>query len=117
MACICMRCKSIIPYVFPISRFIQGIRIKTRGFDAPLVRFNRKVVVPKGQIKLPIVTKGKEVMVNFIVVNTFSRYTTILGWSWIHAMGAVPSTLHQKVKFLTRSHACSKALLFFLGKS
>ena len=43
--------------------------------------------------------EGKEVMVTFIVVSSFSPYTKILGRSWIHAVGAVPSTLHVKVKF------------------
>ena len=57
------------------------------------------MVVSEGQISLPIMNEGKEVMVNFIVVNAFSRYTSILGRPWIHAMGAVPSTLHMKVKF------------------
>ena len=45
--------------------------------------------------------EGKEVMVTFIVVNSFFPYTVILGWPWIHAMGAVLSTLHVKVKFHT----------------
>ena len=45
--------------------------------------------------------EGKEVMVTFIVVNSFSPYTAILGRPWIHAMGAVPSTLHVKIKFPT----------------
>ena len=42
--------------------------------------------------------EGKKVMVAFIVVSSFSPYTAILGRPWIHAMGAVPSTLHVKVK-------------------
>ena len=37
--------------------------------------------------------------VAFEVVTSFSLYTAILGRSWIHAMGVVPSTLHVKVKF------------------
>ena len=45
--------------------------------------------------------EGKEVMAKFIVVNSFSLYTAILGRPWIHAMGAIPSTLHMKVKFCT----------------
>ena len=45
--------------------------------------------------------KGKEVGVAFIVVTSFSPYTTILGRPWIHSMRAVPSTLHVKVKFCT----------------
>lgn len=39
--------------------------------------------------------------VNFIVVNAFSPYIRILGQPWIHAMVAIPSTLHQKIKFPT----------------
>ena len=42
--------------------------------------------------------EGKEVVVMFIVVASFSPYTTILERSWIHAMGAISSTLHVKVK-------------------
>jgi len=45
--------------------------------------------------------EGKEVMVTFIVVASFSLYTAILRRPWIHAMGVVPSTLHVKVKFCT----------------
>ena len=45
--------------------------------------------------------EGKEVMVTFIVVRSFSPYTAILGRPWIHAMKAVPSTLHVKIKFPT----------------
>ena len=40
-------------------------------------------------------------MVNFIMLNAFLTYTAILAQPWIHAMGAVPSSLHLKVKFLT----------------
>ena len=68
-------------------------------YDTLLVRFDENVVTPEGQIKLSMVTKGKEVEANFIIVNAFSPYTMILGWPWIHAMGAVLSTLHQKIKF------------------
>ena len=45
--------------------------------------------------------EGKEVMVTFIIVRSFSPYMAILGRPWIHAMRAVPSTLHVKVKFPT----------------
>lgn len=83
----------------------KGVGLKPEDlskYDTPLVGFNGKVVVLEGQIKLSIVTEGKEVKVNFIVTNAFSPYTTILGWPWIHAMRVVPSTLHQKVKFPTK---------------
>lgn len=67
-------------------------------YDTPLVGFDGNVVAPKGQISLPVMTKGKEVIVNFIVVNVFSPYMAILSQPWIHAMGMIPSTLHMKVK-------------------
>ena len=82
----------------------KGLGLKQENltkYDTPLVGFGRKIVVLEGQISFPVMTKGKEVMVNFIVVNAFSPYTAILGRPWIHAMGAVPSTLHMKVKFST----------------
>ena len=70
-------------------------------YDTPLVGFDGRVVIPKGQISLPINMEGKEVVVTFIVVSYFSPYMAIIGGLWIHAMGAVSSTLHVKVKFLT----------------
>ena len=45
--------------------------------------------------------EGKEVIVAFIVVASFSPYTMILGRPWIYTMGVVPSILHVKVKFRT----------------
>ena len=84
----------------------KGLGLKPKDlskYDTPLVGFKGKVVMPKGHINLSIVTEGKEVEVNFIVVNAFSPYTTILGWPWIHAIRAVPSVLHQKIKFPTEN--------------
>ena len=37
--------------------------------------------------------------VNFIVVDAYSPYTTIMARPWLYAMGAVSSTLHLKVKY------------------
>ena len=39
------------------------------------------------------------VKVDFIVVDAFSPYTAIMGRPWFHTLGAVSSTLHQKVKY------------------
>ena len=39
------------------------------------------------------------VEVGFIVVDAFSLYTVIMGRPWLHSLGAVSSTLHQKVKY------------------
>ena len=37
--------------------------------------------------------------VDFIVVDSFSPYTGIVVRPWLHALGAVSSILHQKVKY------------------
>ena len=43
---------------------------------------------------------GLEVMeVDFIVVDAYSPYTTIVAKPWLHAMRAVSSTIHLKVKY------------------
>nr|XP_023902070.1 uncharacterized protein LOC112013922 [Quercus suber] len=82
----------------------RGLGLKNEDlskYSTPLVGFDGKVVVLEGQIYLPVNMEGKEVVVKFIVVTSFSPYTAILGRPWIHAMGAVPSTLHMKMKFPT----------------
>ena len=40
--------------------------------------------------------------VDFIVVDAFSPNTAIIGRPWLHSLGAVSSTLHQKVKYPSR---------------
>ena len=37
--------------------------------------------------------------VDFIVVDLYSPYTAIVARPWLHALGTVSSTLHQKVKY------------------
>ncbi|XP_065631427.1 uncharacterized protein LOC136068328 [Quercus suber] len=44
----------------------------------PLMRFDGKLVIPKGMIRLPIQTGPKVVEVNFIVVDTYFPYTAIV---------------------------------------
>ncbi|XP_075645386.1 uncharacterized protein LOC142616411 [Castanea sativa] len=80
----------------------QGHGLKNEDlskYNTPLVGFDGRMVIPNGQISLLVNMEGKEVMVTFIVIALVSPYTIILGRPWIHAMGAVPSTLHVKVKF------------------
>ena len=42
------------------------------------------------------------VEVDFIVVDAFSLYTAIMGRPWLNTLGAISSTLHQKVKYPSR---------------
>ena len=61
--------------------------------------FEGNVIIPKGQIRLPVQTGSKIVKVDFIVVDAYSPYTSIVIRPWLYTLGAVSSTLHQKVKY------------------
>ena len=61
--------------------------------------FEGKVVIPKGQIRLPVPIGLEVVEVDFIVVDAYSPYTAIVARPWLHTLEAVSSTLHQKVKY------------------
>ena len=80
----------------------KGLKLKLEdlmSYGSPLMSFDGKHVIPKGMIRLPIQTVPEIVKVNFIVVDTYSPYTAIVGRPWLHTLGAVASSLHQKVKF------------------
>ena len=64
-------------------------------YDCPLVDFDGIVVMLARQVTLPVEVGGRKEMVNFIVLHSYSPYIAILRRLWIHAMGAVPSSLHQ----------------------
>ena len=80
----------------------KGLKLKPEDLlpnSYPQMSFNGKLVTPKGMIRLPIQTGSEIVKVNFIVVDTYSLYTAIIGRPWLHTLKAVASSLHQKVKF------------------
>ena len=80
----------------------KGLGLKSEDlttYSSPLVSFKGKMVVPKGQIRLPMPVEADVVEVDFIVIEAFSPYTAIMGRPWLHSLGAVSSTLHQKVKY------------------
>ena len=64
--------------------------------------FDGKVVILRGQIRLPVQAGSKVVKVDFFVVDAYSPYTVIVARLWLHALKAISSTLHQKVKYLSR---------------
>ncbi|XP_030930587.1 uncharacterized protein LOC115956307 [Quercus lobata] len=80
----------------------KGLRLKPEDltpYNSPLMSFDGKLVIPKSMIRLPIQTALDIMEVNFIVVDTYSPYTAIVDKPWLHTLGAVASSLHQKVKF------------------
>ena len=90
----------------------KGLNLKPENltaYESPLVSFEGKTVIPKGQLRLPIQTDLEVVEVDFIVVDSYSPYTAIVARPWLHALGDVSSTLHQKVKY--RSEGLVKEIL------
>nr|XP_023922234.1 uncharacterized protein LOC112033684 [Quercus suber] len=80
----------------------EGLRFRPEDlahYDLPLVGFDGKVVIPRGQIRLPVQAGSKVVEVDFIVVDAYSSYTAIVARPWPHALGVVSLTLHLKVKY------------------
>nr|XP_023875322.1 uncharacterized protein LOC111987811 [Quercus suber] len=80
----------------------KGLRLKPEDltpYSSPLMSFDGKLVIPKGMIRLSIQTGPEVVEVNFVVVDTYSPYTAIVGRPWLHTLGGIASSLHQKVKF------------------
>ena len=80
----------------------KGLNLKAEDlmlYSSPLVSFEGKIVIPKGQVRLLVQTGSEVVEVDFIVVDTYSPYTAIVARPWLHTLGAVSFTLHQKVKY------------------
>ena len=79
----------------------KGLKLKPKDllpYSSPLMSFDGKLVTPKGMIRLPIQT-GPEIMeVNFIVVDTYSPYTAIVGRPWLHTLEAVASSFYSNQK-------------------
>ena len=80
----------------------KGLNLKAEDlmpYNSPLVRLEGKIVIPKGQVRLSMQIGSEVVEVDFIVVDTYSPYTAIVARPWLHTLGAVSLTLHQKVKY------------------
>nr|XP_023886395.1 uncharacterized protein LOC111998535 [Quercus suber] len=87
----------------------RGLNLKPSDlapYNSPFVSFEGRVVTPKGQIRLPVQTGSEVVEVDFIVVDVYSPYTAIVARPWLHTLGAVSSTLYQKVKYPSEGQVC-----------
>ena len=47
-------------------------------YSSPLVSFKGKIIIPKGQVRLPMQTGLEVVEVDFIVMDAYSPYTAIV---------------------------------------
>ncbi|XP_059316356.1 uncharacterized protein LOC132067215 [Lycium ferocissimum] len=63
--------------------------------------FNMACETTNGEIALPVNTAGTIQQTKFYVIEGEMRYNALFGRLWVHNMRAVPSTLHQMLKFPT----------------
>jgi hypothetical protein len=70
-------------------------------YDAPLVGFLGESIRPIGRITMTVHTGPISLNTEFLVINMPSPYTAIMGRRWLHILKAVPSSLHQKLRFPT----------------
>ena len=59
----------------------RGLNLKPKDlttYDSPLVSFDGKVVILRGQIRLLVQAGSEVVEVDFIIVDAYSPYTTIV---------------------------------------
>ena len=71
---------STIEIMYP--NLYKGLNLKPESltaYSSPLVSFEGKMVIPKGQIRLPVQTGSDVVEVDFVMVDAFSPYTAIRG--------------------------------------
>ena len=80
----------------------KGLNLRAEDltpYSSPLVSFEGKIIIPKGQIRLTVQTGSEVVEVDFIVVDAYSPYTAIVARPWLYTLETVSSTLHQKVEY------------------
>ena len=91
---------SAVEIMYP--NLYKGLNLKFEDltpYSSPLVSFEGKLIIPKGQIRLLVQIGSKVVEVDFIVVDASSPYTAIVAKPWLHTLEAVSSTLHQNIKY------------------
>jgi hypothetical protein len=72
------------------------------SFTSPIFGFSGEPTVPLGKTILPVLAGPINLQTEFIVLKASSPYNAIMGRNWLHRMRAIPSTLHQKLRFPTK---------------
>ncbi|XP_019239918.1 PREDICTED: uncharacterized protein LOC109219898 [Nicotiana attenuata] len=85
------------------SRVVEQLGLQDRIVPAARVLngFNMESEATKGEFMFPVTVAETIQDTKFHVLEGDMRYNALLGRPWIHNMRAVPSTLHQVLKFPT----------------
>jgi hypothetical protein len=82
----------------------KGLGLEHKDLDRkvdPLYGFSGESVMPVGRVTVKVHAGTVSSPTEFWVLNSYSPYNAILGRPWLHKMRAVPSTLHQRLRFPT----------------
>ena len=85
---------SVTEIMYP--NLYKGLNLKAEDltpYSSPLVSFEGKIIISKGQIRLPVQTSSEVVEVDFIVVDAYYPYTAIVARPWLHTLEAVSSKI------------------------
>uniref|UniRef100_A0A2N9ENB8 Uncharacterized protein n=1 Tax=Fagus sylvatica TaxID=28930 RepID=A0A2N9ENB8_FAGSY len=80
----------------------KGLGLEHKDLDRkvdPLYGFSGESVMPVGRVTVKVHAGTVSSPTDFWVLNSYSPYNAILGRPWLHKMKAVPSTLHQRLRF------------------
>ncbi|XP_050915375.1 uncharacterized protein LOC127130402 [Lathyrus oleraceus] len=90
---------NVMPKTTLIKLPIEGISMKPSTLIIKAFDGSRRAVI--GEVDLPTKIGPTIFNITFQVMDIHPGYSCILGRPWIHSAGAVTSTLHQKLKFIT----------------
>jgi hypothetical protein len=77
----------------------EGASLRPSSLIVKAFDGSRRAVM--GEVDLPILIGPQIFNITFQIMDINPAYSCLLGRPWIHAAGAVTSTLHQKLKFIT----------------
>ncbi|XP_026416695.1 uncharacterized protein LOC113312156 [Papaver somniferum] len=69
--------------------------------ENPIIGFSGEVTKAIGKVKMPRTVADKSVLGNFLLLDCRAPYNAVVGRYWLHAIGAVTSSYHQCLKFIT----------------
>ena len=115
----------LIIWATPMVLIDNGSALNVRPFRAALkIGLNVKTIIPTpltvraydnilrkviGTFKAPCNIGLLETIVEFHMMDISPNYNLLLGRAWLHPIGAIPSTLHQKMKIPWKKRNCFSA--------
>ncbi|XP_050908310.1 uncharacterized protein LOC127121930 [Lathyrus oleraceus] len=90
---------NVMPKTTLIKLPMEGISMKPNTLIIKAFDGSRRAVI--GEVGLPNKIGPTIFNITFQIMDIHPGYSCLLGRPWIHSAGAVTSTLHQKLKFIT----------------